>query len=106
MPASVCSATFASPPCRSSKARCQATPPAPPVTRIVPSMSKRTARIGSGSLIDQALLLREPVEQPERGQDDHGGDEEDDDPGRQRLGGSGGLADRQRPRQQVGELGY
>src|ERR1700754_2995501 len=87
IPASVCSATFASTPCSSSKARCQATPPAPPVTRIVPSMSKRTARTALGSLTEQ-FLLREPVEQAEGRQDEDRGDDEDDDHAGQGVGWS------------------
>src|SRR6187551_3123476 len=96
MPASVCSATLASTPCSSSKARCQATPPAPPVTRIVPSMSKRTARIAppvsalpSTPLLAQKLTLRQPVQKAEGGQDDDSGEEEDDDHRGQGVGGSG-----------------
>src|ERR1044072_4625964 len=104
MPASVWSATLASTPCSSSKARCQAVPPAPPVIRIVPSMSKRTARISLPSLTEQ-LLLAEPVEEGERGQDDDRGDGEDDDHGVQGGVGCRRLGDRQRGWQQIGELG-
>src|SRR3954447_481894 len=103
MPASVCSAMLASTPCSSSKARCQATPPAPPVTKSVPSMSKRTARIAPGSLT-QELLLAQPVEQPQRRQDEHRRDEEDDDHGGEGIGRRRSPGDLQRGRQEVGKL--
>src|SRR6476469_8484177 len=102
MPASVCSAMSASTPCSSSKARCQATPPAPPVTSKVPSMSKRTARTAPGSLTEQ-FLLAEPVVQAEGWQDEDRRAAEHNDHGGQRVGRSGRLSDLQRGRDQVGE---
>src|SRR5215207_9594549 len=108
MPASVCSATFACTPYSSAKARCQATPPAPPVTKIVPSMSKSTARVPVLPLMPsllQQFSLAQPVQEAERRQDDYDGGTEDDEHRIEGRARRRRLADLQGGRQQVGELG-
>src|SRR4051794_9041345 len=87
IPAWVCSPMLASAPQRSSKARCQATAPAPPVTSRVPSMSQRTVLIWPSpltgpsssrvSVVLQHVALAEGIEQRQRGDDDDQGGAED-----------------------------
>src|SRR4051812_28987496 len=65
--------------------------PSPPATKSVLAL--------------QQVALRQRVEQAERGQDEDGGYGEDDEDGRHRRVGGGGLVDAEAGRQQVGELG-